>query len=246
VGAGCSRVVAFEFFAIKVPVTSEEIRKQPNPPAGQHEDQRGVAISSMVRFQLPVLRAEAVLQGYFFKYDDGDHAFGTERVAIRNVKVFGGVAVTFDVVVLMQDGDYLHLPLDDTFHGSVDVLVLAELEDGLPHSSIRWRTASVDFPLSPKVGRTLGGSVSFGRPVKWAHAMLKGLRTEYDFDDDDDSFLQEAGVHVSKIQGDVVDFEATFSLANWYLYVGKESQAAAERQGQDARAHLDVVILAEL
>jgi hypothetical protein len=237
----------FEFFAIKVPVTSEEIRTQPEPPPAQSADQRGVAIPSMVRFDLPVLRAEAVLQGYFLKYDDGDdHSFGTERVAIRNVKIFGGLAVTFDVVVLMQDSDYLQVPLGDTFHGSVDVLVLAELEDGLPHSTMSWRTSSVDFPLSPKVGRVLGGSVSFGKPVKWAHAMLKGLRTEYDSGDDDDNFVQEALVRVTRIQGDVVDFEATFSLADWHLYVGQESQSMAEGQGQDVRAHLDVVILAEL
>ena len=126
------------------------------------------------------------------------------------------------------------------------MLVLAELEDGLPHSSIAWRTAAVDFPLSPKVGRTLGGSVSFGKPVKWAHAMLKGLRTEYGFDEDDANFVQEAGVHVSRIHGDVVDFEASFSLADWFVYSGKESPGTAEHQGQDVRAHFDVVILAEL
>ena len=238
--------MAFHFVPMKVAFTHDEMEARPGPPDGQPLEQAGVVFGSMVRFQSPVLRAEAVLQGFSLGYNDGDHNFGTERVAVRNAKIRDGLAVDFDVVVLLQDGDYADWPLDHPFHGSVDVLVLAEIDDGRPQSNVRWHTASLDFPLSPKVERTLGGSVSFGKPVKWAHAMLKGLRTEYGLGHDDNLFAQEATVHVSKVTNDVVSFEATFQLANWFVASGNQDPGRTEAQDEDTRAHLDVVIVAGL
>jgi len=71
--------------------------------------------------------------------------------------------------------------------------------------------------------------------------MLQGFNMEY-VNTDQDFFLQRVGVHNVTVEGDVVNFEAYFTLEDVMVARG-EDPAKSDKQ---VRGSIDVVVLAAL
>jgi hypothetical protein len=235
--------MAFAFQSKKTSVTSRSVSAQLKKqlPGKTYEDQ-AVEFADSVTLDRPVLRADCVLQGFFLKYDDGDHNYGTERIGVRGIEV-DGATVKYKTFCLIHDVDAWNYPLGHPFHGNIRVLTLAELDDaGLePPSGVDFRRASIPFQISPVRNRVEKASVKVASRASWAEPMLRSIRMEYG-SDDEDYFLQQAQVEVARIRDDVVDLEGHFKLQDVVVF-GGEDPALYDKQTQ---GEFEVVVLAGL
>jgi hypothetical protein len=189
----------------------------------------------VVTFDGKVTKAETALTGFNFEYDEGDQNFGKEGVDISSFVVKD--QVSYQVSCLFCDLDN-----SSSFHGSVGVLVLAEVSEVKSDPTrTDFQSTRVKFDASPKSHRILPGSVHFKKPVKWAQAMLKGFVMEY-VNTDQDFFLQRVGVHKVTVEDDVVNFEVYFQLEDVMVARG-ENPAKSDKQ---IRGAVDVLVLAAL
>ena len=189
-----------------------------------------------VSFQGKVIKAEAALRGFHFQYDKGDQNFGKEAVGISSHKL-DDKKVRYKV-----NAHFCDLDNTSSFHGSVGVLVLADVSQVVNDATpIAFKSTRINFDASPKSSRILPGSVHFARPVKWAQAMLKGFLMEY-VNTDQDFFLQRVGVSKVTVEDDVVNFETYFQLEDVMVARG-ENPAKSDKQ---IRGSIDVVVLAAL
>ena len=204
-----------------------------------HVDSREskTVFSNKVTFDSDVTKAETALKGFQFQYDDGDQNFGKETVGASSGS-FDGKKVSYQVV-----SHFCDLDNESSFHGFVSTLVLADTTGFAgPHPTVTdFKSTRITFDASPKASRELPGSVHFQRPVKWAQAMLQGFNMEY-VNTDQDFFLQRVGVHNVTVEGDVVNFEAYFTLEDVMVARG-EDPAKSDKQ---VRGSIDVVVLAAL
>lgn len=90
-----------------------------DPTAGQIQSEQGAVV-----FSSAVSRAEVSIAGYDLKYNNGDHHILREMVEahVDNVQ---GATVFFHVDYLLRDDSG---NIDDPFSGSVDVLVIADVD----------------------------------------------------------------------------------------------------------------------
>lgn len=93
-----------------------------DPTKGQIQTQTGAVV-----FNSPVTRADVAISAFDIRYNDSDHDILRMMVGaeVQNIE---GATVFYQVQFLLRDdsGD-----IDDPFSGSVDVLVMAQLADGI-------------------------------------------------------------------------------------------------------------------
>jgi hypothetical protein len=80
--------------------------------------------SATVAFSRTVIKAEAALNGFDIQFTDEDHHFLREAIDASIIAINGNT-VTVNVKYVLRDssGD-----IDDRYQGSVDVLVIAEVQ----------------------------------------------------------------------------------------------------------------------
>ena len=89
-----------------------------DPTSGQEQRE-----TSSVTFGSTVLRADVALNGFDIQYNNGDHHLLREKVD-ASIAAISDRTVTARVNYLLRDASG---NIDDTFSGSVQVLVVAEV-----------------------------------------------------------------------------------------------------------------------
>lgn len=77
------------------------------------------------QFSKKVRTANVALNGFDIKYTDRDHHVLRQKVDLHSVKISNNV-VSFAADLLLRDGSG---NIDDRFEGTIDVLVIADLEE---------------------------------------------------------------------------------------------------------------------
>ena len=105
-----------------------------DPTSGIIQNEPGVAI-----FPSNVRIAELALRSFNIGYTDDDHHVLRTEIILKE-KNITGTTVTFSVDFLLRDNSG---NIDDRFDGSVEVLVIADLEESHPNREILYEKALV-------------------------------------------------------------------------------------------------------